>query len=388
MTRKKSHEEFIVEVQSLVGDEYIFLERYSGTQTPILCKHITCGHEWRISPGNFLYGKRCPKCSRARKRYKYTLEDAKRLFLEKGLILLAEKYEGITVNMPFLCSQHKDKGVQYKTLSSVIQSTDKGCKFCGYERSSKKQIDPSRYSEMQQCFLEHGLELLDSEYKGVNMWYKCQCLKNPEHGIFYKKYDDIKSQNQGCPHCGYENLRKSRRKDKSHYKKIVEDSGYIFVDVEYHHRDDGGTQILYICPHHKERGIQTKSVSKIKSLGCPYCSESKGEHYIRQYLNSCNIKYEVQKTFVNLYGVGSAHLSYDFYLPDYCLLIEFQGIQHENAIDFFGGEHQFKIQQEHDKRKREYAERYGYKLLEIWYYDIENITQILDEHLSVCEEVC
>ena len=43
------------------------------------------------------------------------------------------------------------------------------------------------------------------------------------------------------------------------------------------------------------------------------------------------------------------------------------------------------IQQEHDKRKREYAESHGYDLLEIWYFQKDNIEQILSKalHLSV-----
>ena len=41
----------------------------------------------------------------------------------------------------------------------------------------------------------------------------------------------------------------------------------------------------------------------------------------------------------------------------------------------------FKKQQEHDKRKREYAKNHEIKLLEIWYYDFDNIKEILEEHI-------
>ena len=51
----------------------------------------------------------------------------------------------------------------------------------------------------------------------------------------------------------------------------------------------------------------------------------------------------------------------DFYLNDYNVAIECQGIQHEKPIERFGGEEEFEIQQEHDKRKREYANKNGYK---------------------------
>ena len=43
----------------------------------------------------------------------------------------------------------------------------------------------------------------------------------------------------------------------------------------------------------------------------------------------------------------------------------------------------FKKQKEHDKRKRDYAEVNGYKLLEIWYYDYDRIEEILNKELEV-----
>lgn len=64
------------------------------------------------------------------------------------------------------------------------------------------------------------------------------------------------------------------------------------------------------------------------------------------------------------------------------MLIEFQGKQHEQPIEHFGGEKQFKVQQEHDRRKREYAKLHKIKLLEIWHYDRNNIEKILTETLN------
>ena len=60
--KKKTDNEFINEVKALVGNEYIFLEKYINSKDKILCKHTNCNHEWRISPNNFLAGKRCPNC--------------------------------------------------------------------------------------------------------------------------------------------------------------------------------------------------------------------------------------------------------------------------------------------------------------------------------------
>ena len=49
-----------------------------------------------------------------------------------------------------------------------------------------------------------------------------------------------------------------------------------------------------------------------------------------------------------------------------------------------GGEEKFKIQKEHDKRKRDYAKKHGYKLITIKYtYDTyESIEEYLDKELK------
>ena len=85
--------------------------------------------------------------------------------------------------------------------------------------------------------------------------------------------------------------------------------------------------------------------------------------------------------FDNLKGVGGNPLSYDFYLEDFNILIEYQGEFHDGTARQ-QTEEQFKIQKEHDKRKKEYAISHNINLLEIWYYDYDNIENILKEVLK------
>ena len=65
------------------------------------------------------------------------------------------------------------------------------------------------------------------------------------------------------------------------------------------------------------------------------------------------------------------------------MLIEFQGKQHYKPVSAYGGEEQFKVQQEHDRRKRQYANDNNIKLLEIPYWDYENIEEILTRELGL-----
>lgn len=77
------------------------------------------------------------------------------------------------------------------------------------------------------------------------------------------------------------------------------------------------------------------------------------------------IKYEYQKTFDDLKDINL--LSYDFYVSDQNILIKYQGIQHYQPFDYFGGEDKFKVQQKHDRMKSEYAKKYDYNLIAVPY---------------------
>ena len=75
-------------------------------------------------------------------------------------------------------------------------------------------------------------------------------------------------------------------------------------------------------------------------------------------------------------------------MAKYNLLVEYQGQQHENPITFGNmsveeAQKQFETQQEHDRRKRNFAQEHEIELLEIWYYDYNNINQILDDKLNI-----
>lgn len=86
-------------------------------------------------------------------------------------------------------------------------------------------------------------------------------------------------------------------------------------------------------------------------------------------------------------GAGGGQLSYDFAMSDKkygYILIEYNGLQHYESCEFFGGEEQFKKQKEHDKRKRDYAKKHGYKLITVKYtYDTyESVEEYLDKELK------
>lgn len=75
-----------------------------------------------------------------------------------------------------------------------------------------------------------------------------------------------------------------------------------------------------------------------------------------------------------------ARQSLDIYIPSIKTAIEYQGVQHYKAIDFFGGEEALKKRRELDDNKRRLCGSNGIRLIE-WPYDMEpdrdNIKRIL-----------
>jgi hypothetical protein len=75
-------------------------------------------------------------------------------------------------------------------------------------------------------------------------------------------------------------------------------------------------------------------------------------------------------------------LPFDFGIENEKILIEYQGIQHYEPVNF-GGDHIkiFTDLQEHDRIKRDWCKKYGYKLIAIPYHRFDEIRKILESEV-------
>ena len=126
--------------------------------------------------------------------------------------------------------------------------------------------------------------------------------------------------------------------------------------------------------------------SEKASLRCLNCTSSRGELKIFECLKKIGIESSEiinQKTFKGLIGLGNGLLSYDFYLPKYNLLIEFQGKQHEQVCrGVHSTKEDFEKQVEHDKRKFNYAIENNIDIIYIYYWQYDEIEDILKYELN------
>lgn len=139
--------------------------------------------------------------------------------------------------------------------------------------------------------------------------------------------------------------------------------------------------VIITCLKHGDFEVIPKDLLAGRN-GCKECnrSQSKGEMVIVKYLKDNKIKNSCNKTFDDLRD--KSLLSYDFYLPDYNLLIEYNGIQHYSFTPFLHEtEFDFHKQKHHDWLKRKYAREHKIQLLAIPYWEFKNINNILKENI-------
>lgn len=113
-------------------------------------------------------------------------------------------------------------------------------------------------------------------------------------------------------------------------------------------------------------------------------SESRGEREVRLFLLKNGMKFFPQQKFKNCFNIVNGKkylLKFDFFLPDKKLLIEVDGKQHYEPVDFFGGEITFKKQKERDNIKNDFCDKENLELIRIPYQDLNRITEILSEKI-------
>lgn len=97
------------------------------------------------------------------------------------------------------------------------------------------------------------------------------------------------------------------------------------------------------------------------------CSEhdSIGEELVKNILNDNNITYMYNYRFDDCRN--TLPLPFDFYLPEYDTCIEYDGIQHFEPVEFFGGEEELKKRQVNDDIKTQYCNTKNIQLVRLPY---------------------
>lgn len=180
----------------------------------------------------------------------------------------------------------------------------------------------------------------------------------------------------GCPMCGFRSSADIRRKT---HKKYVEELSGINQNIEVlEEYINSKTSILHkckVCEH--EWSIDP--LHTLRGQGCPVCNQSHGEREISQWLKTYSIHYIPQYKFEDCRD--KLELPFDFYIPESNICIEYDGLQHFEPIDLFGGEESLKITRQHDYIKTNYCKENKITLIRIAYN--QSVAEELNKFLLI-----
>lgn len=180
----------------------------------------------------------------------------------------------------------------------------------------------------------------------------------------------------GCPMCKFKINADSKRKSQTQY---IQELFYVNPNIEVI-----GEYVNYITPllHRCKKCSnewEAKPIHTMRGHGCTVCNESHGERGVSQWLTNNNVEYIPQHRFDDCRD--KQPLPFDFYLPKLNIAIEYQGHQHYESIDFFGGQVYLEYVQSHDKIKSDYCAKNNIQLICVPYW--EDINQYLNNFLLI-----
>lgn len=107
---------------------------------------------------------------------------------------------------------------------------------------------------------------------------------------------------------------------------------------------------------------------------CPKCNHkmSKGERKIRQFLIDNGFQYEMEHSFV---WQSRGRMRYDFYIPKFNTIIEYNGRQHYEETNFFSNNLEENLKRDELKKVEALNNGYNYIIIPDTYYN--NIEEIL-----------
>lgn len=338
------------------------------------------GHEWDSSINNRTQGNGCPYCA------------GQKVCLDNCLVtanpkLASEWHPTKNGNLtPYDVTKSSNKKVWWicnknHEFKNSINDRNKGgnCPYCSGHKVNNENClavtNPKVAKEWNYDKNGNLTPYMVTEHSGKKVWWIC------EKGHEWKVTVDNRTNGNDCPYCSNKlpceenclaTIRPDIAKDWDYSKNKLTPNNILPMSNKY---------IWWKCNegHNWKTKVSTRT---IYNTGCPYCSESKGEKRIRNFLTVNKVKFKPQFTFKNLIGIGGGLLRFDFAILNddnsIKLLIEYDGEFHFKKLYHGDGHEEIVI---HDQIKNEYCKNNNIKLLRIPYWESKNIEKVLEKEL-------
>ena len=361
----KTTEQFVESARKWHGDKYNYDKvDYTNNRTKVI---VTCPKhgDFLVAPGGHLRGRGCPQCA-IEYRNLCSSKNARKTpeqFAQEARCVHGDKYDYSKVvyknnNTPveIICPEH---GSFFMRPSDHLHGCE--CPSCVHRKRLTTEEFIQRAAESHPD--NNHYDYSEAEYVNYITPIKIKCTKCGNY--FTATPRSFLSRGRGCPTC-YGSHKLTQEEFVSRARTVHGDK-YDYSESDYQGID---TKLKIICPKHGEFWQTPYQHINLKN-GCPNCNSSKGELMVMRILENHNINFVHDKACLPCLG----DLRPDFYLPDYNLVIEYDGIQHFQPSEGFGGEEAFRETQARDQLKNKLCEENGIKILHIPYTseDVEKI---------------
>lgn len=272
------------------------------------------------------------------------------------------EYKSAKDKIKIICKKH---GIFEQEAYNHINGC--GCLKCYLESKNK-----STEKFIEEAKLIHGdlYDYSNVNYKKNNIPVEIIC-KN--HGQFFQQ-PSVHLNKGNCPACADEGKRLS-------LNEFIKNSHNVHGNLYNYSKSiyiNNYTKTEIICHSHGSF-FQTPNFHML-GQGCPSCKKSKMEEQIARILEKYNIIFNRQKTFNDCRNINV--LPFDFYLPTYNICIEFNGKQHYEPIDWFGGIKTYEYIINNDKIKKDYCYNNNIEYVEITYKE-DNIESLICKIIKI-----
>lgn len=377
--RKLTIEEFKKKFHEKFGDRYILDEAvYVNNKTPIT---VICPIHGRFEkrPDELMDGGKCPKCSKTNRMSESEfIKEA--TYVHNGFFTYENcGFKNVSSEVFVTCPIH---GVWKPKANNHLNGMN--CPKCSNEGIThtitmlpKRNASTKRYNTdtfIDKCKSLYGDKFSYDKVEYVNNRSEViiTCLK---HGDFKVTPNHFLS-GRGCPKCAG-NYRYTTDEIIEEFKRIHgEKYDYSKVLYESTHKN-----VTVICKEHGE--FEVSPANHLRGEGCPICNRSILENEIASLLDANNICYD--HNVRNIPFLNGLEL--DFYLPEYKVGVECQGIQHFKPITIFGGDEAYSSLLERDVKKRELCDKNGIKLLYFSNLGIEYPYMVYEKKEELLNEI-
>lgn len=311
----------------------------------------------------------CKLCVKEKmsEHFKTPYNDVKKYVESRGYSLLSKEYNNNREKIHLYCNT-----CDHDFYMSLSNFKKQNCPNCAQFNRSDKNRHSLSYIK---SFIENTGEykLISNEYINAHQKLSIHCLYH--NYTFNKSFHDFQ-QGQKCPKCGKEKTADKLRHSYQYVNNYIASKNNKLLSLTYKNNEE----LLDIqCENGHE--FQMSFGNFVSGHRCPKCNISSGESEIKRVLDCLNLNYFREHKFSDC--TDKQPLRFDFYIPMYNICIEFDGKQHYEPIEFFGGESALLDRQYKDILKNEYCENNDIRLLRIPYWKINEIEQIIKENLNL-----